>query len=209
MRTRIQTEREGFEPSIRVSTYAGLANRCLQPLGHLSGRCRNVLKQQGFLNPGVGTNLALCDWPGTEGKADGPELSGRFTAVQESRTNDSTIAELCHTPGHDAVGCLRTPWLIARVAGSAGPVLERAHRTLRQSLCGTSCAIRSPGYRVRRKVARDACASLHRDGNSDSIPHRSKPFAHVGDYADRQAAATEARSPACRRFRGSDNAVWW
>jgi hypothetical protein len=31
-----ETEREGFEPSIRVSTYAGLANRCLQPLGHLS-----------------------------------------------------------------------------------------------------------------------------------------------------------------------------
>src|SRR3954452_16996312 len=36
-RTR-RAEREGFEPSIRVSTYAGLANRCLQPLGHLSGR---------------------------------------------------------------------------------------------------------------------------------------------------------------------------
>jgi hypothetical protein len=34
-RTR-RAEREGFEPSIRVSTYAGLANRCLQPLGHLS-----------------------------------------------------------------------------------------------------------------------------------------------------------------------------
>src|SRR3954470_22310587 len=33
-----RAEREGFEPSIRVSTYAGLANRCLQPLGHLSGR---------------------------------------------------------------------------------------------------------------------------------------------------------------------------
>src|SRR5687768_11976095 len=32
------TEREGFEPSIRVSAYAGLANRCLQPLGHLSRR---------------------------------------------------------------------------------------------------------------------------------------------------------------------------
>src|SRR6185436_10201643 len=36
-RTR-RAEREGFEPSIRVSTYAGLANRCLQPLGHLSRR---------------------------------------------------------------------------------------------------------------------------------------------------------------------------
>jgi hypothetical protein len=30
------TEREGFEPSIEVSPYAGLANRCLKPLGHHS-----------------------------------------------------------------------------------------------------------------------------------------------------------------------------
>jgi hypothetical protein len=29
-------EREGFEPSIAVTHYAGLANLCLQPLGHLS-----------------------------------------------------------------------------------------------------------------------------------------------------------------------------
>ena len=29
-------EREGFEPSIAVAHYAGLANLCLQPLGHLS-----------------------------------------------------------------------------------------------------------------------------------------------------------------------------
>ena len=30
-------EREGFEPSVRLIPYAGLANLCLQPLGHLSG----------------------------------------------------------------------------------------------------------------------------------------------------------------------------
>ena len=29
-------EREGFEPSIRCNPYDDLANRCLQPLGHLS-----------------------------------------------------------------------------------------------------------------------------------------------------------------------------
>ena len=33
----IEAEREGFEPSIEVTPYAGLANLCLQPLGHLSG----------------------------------------------------------------------------------------------------------------------------------------------------------------------------
>ena len=32
-------ERKGFEPSIRVSPYNGLANRRLQPLGHLSAGC--------------------------------------------------------------------------------------------------------------------------------------------------------------------------
>jgi hypothetical protein len=37
-------EREGFEPSIRVSPYAGLANLCHQPLGHLS-----VKKIEGLL----------------------------------------------------------------------------------------------------------------------------------------------------------------
>jgi hypothetical protein len=30
-------ETEGFEPSIRVSPYNDLANRRLQPLGHVSG----------------------------------------------------------------------------------------------------------------------------------------------------------------------------
>ncbi len=30
-------ETEGFEPSIRCNTYDDLANRCLQPLGHVSG----------------------------------------------------------------------------------------------------------------------------------------------------------------------------
>jgi hypothetical protein len=33
----IAVERAGFEPAIQVAPYAGLANRCLQPLGHLSG----------------------------------------------------------------------------------------------------------------------------------------------------------------------------
>src|SRR5687768_1970778 len=59
-RTRL-TEREGFEPSIRVSAYAGLANRCLQPLGHLSGRCRNLDVLEGGLN---GMNFAF--WHGHE-----------------------------------------------------------------------------------------------------------------------------------------------
>ena len=29
-------ETEGFEPSIRLTAYDDLANRCLQPLGHVS-----------------------------------------------------------------------------------------------------------------------------------------------------------------------------
>src|SRR3954469_17642554 len=49
-RTR-RAEREGFEPSIRVSTYAGLANRCLQPLGHLSGRVLQVIGGESVLQP--------------------------------------------------------------------------------------------------------------------------------------------------------------
>ena len=31
-------ETEGFEPSIPLTGYDDLANRCLQPLGHVSGR---------------------------------------------------------------------------------------------------------------------------------------------------------------------------
>src|SRR5882762_10896103 len=48
-RTR-RAEREGFEPSIRVSTYAGLANRCLKPLGHLSWRISRGLRHR-FAKP--------------------------------------------------------------------------------------------------------------------------------------------------------------
>lgn len=33
-------ERGGFEPPVVVTHYAGLANLCLQPLGHLSTRTR-------------------------------------------------------------------------------------------------------------------------------------------------------------------------
>ena len=36
-------EREGFEPSIRCNSYNGLANRRLQPLGHLSTAAWGVL----------------------------------------------------------------------------------------------------------------------------------------------------------------------
>lgn len=37
-------EREGFEPSIQVTSYNGLANRCFQPLSHLSlgVHCNNI-----------------------------------------------------------------------------------------------------------------------------------------------------------------------
>ena len=39
LRTALESvERAGFEPAIQVAPYAGLANRCLQPLGHLSRR---------------------------------------------------------------------------------------------------------------------------------------------------------------------------
>src|SRR5512136_2835893 len=38
-------EREGFEPSIAVTHYAGLANLCLQPLGHLS-ELKNVISNK-------------------------------------------------------------------------------------------------------------------------------------------------------------------
>ena len=40
---RRDSEREGFEPSIRFNTYNGLANRRLQPLGHLSAARRRPL----------------------------------------------------------------------------------------------------------------------------------------------------------------------
>jgi hypothetical protein len=33
----MMAETEGFEPSIRLTAYDDLANRCLQPLGHVSG----------------------------------------------------------------------------------------------------------------------------------------------------------------------------
>ncbi len=35
-----ETDRAGFEPAVPLTRYAGLANRCLQPLGHLSGKVR-------------------------------------------------------------------------------------------------------------------------------------------------------------------------
>ena len=33
---RLEADRAGFEPAVEFAPYAGLANRYLQPLGHLS-----------------------------------------------------------------------------------------------------------------------------------------------------------------------------
>ena len=38
-----ETDRAGFEPAVPLTRYAGLANRCLQPLGHLSGCAHPLL----------------------------------------------------------------------------------------------------------------------------------------------------------------------
>ena len=38
----IGTDRAGFEPAVELAPYAGLANRYLQPLGHLSRERRSV-----------------------------------------------------------------------------------------------------------------------------------------------------------------------
>jgi len=39
-------EREGFEPSVSVTQYTGLANQRLKPLGHLSNACQLLNKGQ-------------------------------------------------------------------------------------------------------------------------------------------------------------------
>ena len=41
----ILAEREGFEPSVRVTPHDGLASRCIQPLCHLSGWRELYLRQ--------------------------------------------------------------------------------------------------------------------------------------------------------------------
>ncbi len=46
------TDRAGFEPAVPLTRYAGLANRCLQPLGHLSGLKTHSRPLQGG-----------CQWP--------------------------------------------------------------------------------------------------------------------------------------------------
>ena len=48
-------EREGFEPSVEVSPYDGLANRCLRPLGHLS----SILFSPGYRYGYTFTSLAV------------------------------------------------------------------------------------------------------------------------------------------------------
>ena len=49
-------ETEGFEPSIRLTAYDDLANRCLQPLGHVSAK---LLTHAGKWRPALGCVLCL------------------------------------------------------------------------------------------------------------------------------------------------------
>ena len=43
-------ETEGFEPSIHLSMYDDLANRCLQPLGHISANQERSIPIEGQLS---------------------------------------------------------------------------------------------------------------------------------------------------------------
>ena len=61
-------ETEGFEPSVPLTRYDDLANRCLQPLGHVSGRRDAIAVSRTHGNRGgplskssaVGGNVARC-----------------------------------------------------------------------------------------------------------------------------------------------------
>ena len=45
----VLAETEGFEPSIHLSMYDDLANRCLQPLGHISANQKRSIPIEGHL----------------------------------------------------------------------------------------------------------------------------------------------------------------
>ena len=83
-------ETEGFEPSIRCNTYDDLANRCLQPLGHVSGigafaaiwaamQARSRVLISGF--GGFGGFGKLTEQPLFELHQVGGQVSGRWRAT--------------------------------------------------------------------------------------------------------------------------------
>jgi len=88
-------EREGFEPSVSVSQYTGLANRRLKPLGHLSpgrqsgletGRKMEVsrAKVNGAKNPGKYNQYG--NLPATGGDAQGVlQMPGGTSAAGETK----------------------------------------------------------------------------------------------------------------------------
>ncbi len=43
-------EKGGFEPPVEYNPYVGLANRCLQPLGHLSILISHILRIKDYKN---------------------------------------------------------------------------------------------------------------------------------------------------------------
>ncbi len=59
-RNRGETDRAGFEPAVPLSRHAGLANRCLQPLGHLSCEVRIVPPHRGIVKPRLGRPGRRC-----------------------------------------------------------------------------------------------------------------------------------------------------
>ena len=73
-------EREGFEPSIEVTPYAGLANLCLQPLGHLSKSVVDVRRTlpnraSPIRTSGSGTKILKMD--GRSNYKNSPRYSSR------------------------------------------------------------------------------------------------------------------------------------
>ena len=51
-----KADRAGFEPAVELTPYAGLANRYLQPLGHLSKVLRELEKERSLAQRGEGAN---------------------------------------------------------------------------------------------------------------------------------------------------------
>ncbi len=76
-------EREGFEPSIQVTPYDDLANRCLQPLGHLSAATGGKGTREGCLRSSRFARMA-------ESIA---EIGGRVEALRAA-----AVGQTCSTP---------------------------------------------------------------------------------------------------------------
>ena len=184
-----EAEREGFEPSIQSDTpYNGLANRRLQPLGHLSGEGLEDSRALGRRPIGV----PACGRSPRYGKrsiaADKAMANKRALTYHAARQcfKETKFGKTYYLPlgqcprksnvNDDQIALAEWRCIQSRLLANnqVRRILSAGTRSSRKT-CGSPCNPLGPSARPHMKLASPVVTQPRVVGDSDGKPHKNRP----------------------------------